>query len=149
MKMSALRVVTASSLETKGLMLVAGEPLADPRHHLQAKHLTYVMADKVSDIHCAWSPETYAETYAEKCVSCGVLLRSVSLQLKPRAHFIRELIKQTTCLVAVSPSAVLHEQKLLSQDSSLTVLTSAGSDTSGLQTGKKAGGCATEFTLNS
>lgn len=69
MKMSALRVVTASSLETKGLLLVSGEPLADPRHRLQAKHLTYGMDDKISDIPCALSPETYVEAYAEKCMS--------------------------------------------------------------------------------
>lgn len=41
MKMSAVRVVTASSLETKGLLLLSGEPLADPHHHLQEKHFTY------------------------------------------------------------------------------------------------------------
>lgn len=146
--MSVLRVVTAGNVERKGLLLVSGEPLADPRHHLQAKHLTYGIDDKVSDIPCACSPETYVET----CLKVHVLRSlaiSVQLQLKPRACFIRELIKQTTCSGVLSPLAVLHEQKLISQENSLTVLTSDRSDTSGLQKGKKAGGCTTEFTMNS
>lgn len=51
--MSAERVVTASSLETKGLLLLSGEPLADPHHHLQAKHFTYSIDGDVSDTPCA------------------------------------------------------------------------------------------------
>lgn len=46
-------------------------------------------------------------------------------------------------------SAVLHEQKLISRDNSLTVLAAARSDTSGLQKREKAGGCTTEFTVKS
>lgn len=48
-----LRVVAASSLETKGLLLVSGESLADPHHHLEAIHFTYGMDDKISNIPCA------------------------------------------------------------------------------------------------
>mgnify|MGYP001853790684 CR=1 FL=1 len=51
--MSALRAVTASSLETKGLSLLSVEPLADLRHHLQVKHFTYGIDGNVSDIPCA------------------------------------------------------------------------------------------------
>lgn len=87
--MSALRVVTASSLETKGLLLVSGEPLADPRHRLQAKHLTYGMDDKISDIPCALSPETYVEAYAEKCMSWGVLLEAFNYSWNPE-HVLSE-----------------------------------------------------------